>query len=217
MNEHRPSAPAPERLRPVILAGGQALRFGGRPKGLERVGGKRILDRVVDAMVEAFGVPPILIANDPGAPGWRSDLEIRADLRPGEGALGGLLSAVHAGAGHPVVVAAWDMPFVPPGLLGALAAGLAEADAVLPASDGRRGVEPLLAAYGPGCEAAIESALARGDRRAIAFHGEVRVGVLPLERVRTFGTPARIFFNVNSADDLAQAEGMWREPGSARS
>ena len=204
-------------MRPVILAGGQASRFGGRPKGLERVGGERILDRVVDAMVEAFGVPPILIANEPGAPSWRPDLETRADLRPGEGALGGLLSAVHAGTGGPVVVAAWDMPFVPAGLLRALAAGLADADAVLPASDGRRGVEPLLAAYGPACEAAIEAALARGDRRAIAFHAQVRVRILPPDEVRPFGDPARIFFNVNSADDLSQAEGMWRALGSARS
>lgn len=204
-------------VRPVILAGGTASRFGGKPKGLEVVGGRRILDRVVDAMVEAFGVPPILIANDPAAAAWRADLETRADLRPGEGALGGLLSAVHAGGGRPVVVAAWDMPFVPAGLLRALAEELGEADAVLPASDGRRGVEPLLAAYGPACEAAIEGALARGDRRAIAFHPAVRVRIVPLERVRTFGDPARIFFNVNSADDLQHAEGTWREPGSARS
>ena len=215
MSSLRPSAHPP--IRPVILAGGKASRFEGKPKGLEVVGGKRILDRVVDAMVEAFSVPPILIANDPGAHAWRADLETRADLRPGEGALGGLLSAVHAGAGAPVVVTAWDMPFVPATLLRELAAGLADADAVLPASDGRRGVEPLLAAYGPACEGAIEAALARGDRRAIAFHDQVRVTVLPLDRVRAFGDPARIFFNVNSADELQKAEGMWREPGSARS
>ena len=213
----RPTAIPPYRPRPVILAGGAASRFGGKPKGLEVVGGQRILDRVVDAMLEAFGVRPILIANDPGAHAWRPDVETRADLRPGEGALGGLLSAVHAGAGHPVVVAAWDMPFVPAGLLAELAAGLTSADAVLPASDGRRGLEPLLAAYGPACEGAIEAALARGDRRAIAFHEQVRVTVLPLDRVRAFGDPARIFFNVNSADELQKAEGMWREPGSARS
>ncbi len=217
MAPHRPSAAAPQRLRPIILAGGGATRFGGRPKGLERVGGVRILDRVVDAMVEAFGTPPVLIANDPDAGAWRPDLDIRADLRPGLGALGGLLSAVHAGGGAPVVVAAWDMPFVPAGLLRELADGLAEADAVLPASDGRRGVEPLLAAYGPASGPAIERALARGDRRAIAFHGEIRVTILPLARVRTHGDPARIFLNVNDANDLNLAEAAWRERGSARS
>lgn len=168
-------------------------------------------------MVEAFGTPPILIANDPVAAAWRPDLETRPDLRPGLGALGGLLSAVDAGGGAPVVVAAWDMPFVPAGLLRELAEGLAGADAVLPASDGRRGVEPLLAAYGPACGPAIERALARGDRRAIAFHGEVRVAILSLARVGAHGDPGRIFLNVNDANDLNSAEAAWRERGSARS
>ena len=215
MSSDRPTARP--LICPVILAGGGATRFGGRPKGLERIGGKRILDRVVDAMVEAFGTSPILIANDPASATWRPDLARLADLRPGAGALGGILSAVHVGAGAPVVVAAWDMPFIPAGLLRELAAGLAEHDAVLPASDGRRGVEPLLAAYAPACEAAIVQALDRGDRRAIAFHDAVRVGILPLERVRTFGDPALIFLNVNTSDELAQAEAVWLARGSSPS
>jgi molybdopterin-guanine dinucleotide biosynthesis protein A len=201
----------------VILAGGAASRFGGRPKGLELVGGQRILDRVVNAMVEAFGTPPILIANDPASAEWRPDLELHADLRAGEGSLGGIHTAVHFGGGASVVVAAWDMPFVPAGLLRELAAGLADHDAVLPASDGRRGVEPLLAAYASACEDPILRALERGDRRAIAFHGEVRVGILPLERVRSFGDPALIFLNVNTSDELAQAEAEWLARGSSRS
>jgi molybdopterin-guanine dinucleotide biosynthesis protein A len=204
-------------VRPVVLAGGAASRFGGRPKGLEQVGGKRILDRVVDAMVEAFGVPPILIANAEDVASWRPDLELRADVRPGQGALGGIHAAVVAGGGSPVVVAAWDMPFVPAGLLTELAARVTGADAVLPASDGRRGVEPLLAAYGPACLGPIEQALDRGDRRAIAFHDAVRVDILPLEVVRRHGDPGDIFLNVNTADDLSQAEARWLALGSVRS
>lgn len=215
MSDLRPSAPAP--LRPVILAGGGATRFGGRPKGLEPVGGERILDRLVDVCRDAFGVAPILVANDPEAPRWRPDLTTIPDVIPGEGALGGLLTALTAGAGAPVVVVAWDMPFVPAPLLRALAAGLATHDAVLPASDGRRGVEPLLAAYGPACLAPMTRALQRGDRRAIAFHGEVKVGILSLDEVRAFGDPARIFLNVNTPDDLTTAEAAWQERGSARS
>ena len=36
----------------VILAGGAASRFGGLPKGLERVDGRRIIDRVASALRE---------------------------------------------------------------------------------------------------------------------------------------------------------------------
>lgn len=217
MADLRPSAPAPLRVQPVILAGGGATRYGGRPKGLERVGGERILDRLVREAIGAFGTPPILVANDPEAPSWRRELRVVTDIRPGEGALGGLLTAVSAGEGAAVVVMAWDMPFVPASLLKALAAGLADHDAVLPASDGRRGVEPLLAAYGPACLIPMIAALERGDRRAIAFHDQVDVGILSLDEVRRHGDPALLFLNVNTPEDLQTAEAAWRERGSARS
>jgi len=215
MSETRPSDHAP--IRPVILAGGQATRYAGKPKGLELVGGRRILDRLVDAMMAAFDVPPILVANAPDARTWRPDLEVHADIRAGEGALGGLHTAVTLGEGRPVVVAAWDMPFVPPALLQELAAGLVDHDAMLPASDGRRGVEPMLAAYGPACLDPMGAALDRGDRRAIAFHDAIRVGILPLDRVRAHGDPSLIFLNVNTPEELSHAEAAWQARASARS
>jgi molybdopterin-guanine dinucleotide biosynthesis protein A len=203
-------------VRGVVLAGGGATRYGGRPKGLEEVGGRRILDRLVDEMTAAFGARPLLVANAPEAATWRDDLDVVADLRPGLGALGGLHTAVCLGPA-PVVVAAWDMPFVTSGLLAALAAGLADADACLPESGGRRGVEPLCAAYGPACRAAIERALDEGDLRAIGFHRHIRVGILPFEEVGRFGDPATLFLNVNTPDELAQAEAAWQGRGSSPS
>jgi hypothetical protein len=38
----------------------------------------------------------------------------------------------------------------------------------------------------------------------------VRTGRLGLERVREFGDPAELFFNVNAPDDLERAEAAWR-------
>lgn len=188
----------------MILAGGAASRFGGRPKGLEMVGGRRILDRLVGEFHAAFGTPPLLVANDPGARSWLDGLEVVTDHEPGLGALGGIQTAVLAGPA-PVVLAAWDMPFVSRQLLAALAGGLAAHDVFLPASDGPRGVEPLCGAYGPACGPAIATALARGDRRAIGFHPGLRVGILPAESVAEIGDPDRLFFNINTPDDLTRA------------
>jgi molybdenum cofactor guanylyltransferase len=200
--------------RGVILAGGEAARYGGRPKGLELVGGERILDRLVSVFVEAFGNLPLLVANDPAAPTWRKDLQVVPDVQPGLGALAGILTAVTLGPA-PVVLCAWDMPFVTAPLLQLLARGLETHDAYLPESDGHRGLEPLCAGYGPACRPAIVQALARGDRRAIAFHPQLNVGILPLERVRPLGDPATLFFNLNIPDDLAKADALWRH-GSSR-
>jgi molybdopterin-guanine dinucleotide biosynthesis protein A len=107
------------------------------------------------------------------------------------------------------------MPFVARGLLAELARRLAGADAVLPESDNRRGVEPLCAAYGPACGPAIRAALGRGDQRAIAFHNDVRVVKLAMPDVLQYGDPGVLFFNVNSPDDLTHAESTWRARGSS--
>jgi len=155
----------------------------------------------------------VLIANATGAAEWRPGLRVIPDVRPDGGAVGGLLTAV-LGAPAPVVAVAWDMPFVPAGLIRALADGLTGHDAFLPASDGPRGVEPTCAAYGPGCGPAITAALDAGDLRAIGFHDRVKVGILSFERVRQFGDPALLFFNVNTAADLSEADRLWRRASS---
>jgi molybdopterin-guanine dinucleotide biosynthesis protein A len=137
-------------------------------------------------------------------------------VRPGLGSLGGIYTAVLE-APAPVVCVAWDMPFVSAELIRWLADGLSRDDAVLPQSDGRRGVEPLCAAYGPACREAIAASLDAGDLRAIGFHARIRVGILPLAEVARRGDPALLFYNVNTADDLAHADELWRRHGSSPS
>lgn len=193
----------------AILAGGTASRFGGVAKGLAPVGGIAILARLRDAFRTALGREPVLIANAPDAGSWAPGLTLRADIIPGLGALGGILTAVRM-APAPVVVVAWDMPFVPAALIRELADHLQSADAVLPESEGPRGLEPLCAGYGPAVALAIESALERGDRRAVAFHDDVVLHRLPLAQVARHGPPARSFFNVNTVKDLERAEELWR-------
>ena len=179
------------------------------------VGGARIIDRVVDALIEATGSAPALVANAPDAARWRPGLAVFPDVAPGLGALGGILTAVETlGA---ALCVAWDMPFVPAALLRALAGGLAHADAVIPESSGSpHGVEPLCAAYGPACGPAIRAALARGDQRAIGFHTDVRVTRLPTSQVLMYGDPDVLFFNVNTAEDLQHAEVVCRARDSSR-
>ena len=203
-------------MRGAVLAGGAATRFDGRPKGLLEVGGRRVLDRVVDVLTATLGVPPLVVANAPEAPAWRPDLRCVSDLRPGMGSLGGVYTALAAGPG-PVLVAAWDLPFLERPLLDLLVRESRDWDLFLPESGaqghGSGAVEPLCAVYGPACRAPIERALAREDLRMISFHDSVRVGTLSLDRVRAVGDPAVLFFNVNEPADLERAETLWRRRG----
>lgn len=198
-------------MRGVILAGGAARRFGGAPKGLARVAGERLLDRVATALTAALGAPPLLVANAPDAGTWRPDLETVADVLPGAGALGGILTAIERGPA-PVVVVAWDMPFVTPALLRALADRLGDADACLPDSDGPRGLEPLCAAWGLGAGPVIRKRLTEGHLEIHGVLPALRVHRLDRAHVAACGDPAFLFANVNTPDDIAAADARLRAP-----
>jgi len=190
----------------VILAGGGATRFGGQPKGLQVVDGLRIIDRVAAALRVASD-ELLLVANDPNARSWLPGVRTVADVRRGEGALGGLHAALAHANGDAVLVVAWDMPWASEGLLRALrAAGERGFEACVPESGtSGRGVEPLCAWYAPSCLAAIERRLDEGDRRVVSFFQDVKVARLSAAEVSQWGDPARIFFNVNSPADLPRA------------
>lgn len=188
----------------AILAGGLATRYGGSPKGLERVNGERIIDRARRAL-EPVVDDLLLVANDPGASDWLPGVRCESDVRPGIGSLGGIHAAlVHARSA--VLVVAWDMPFVPSPLLRALRELGGRGDAAVPESESRRGLEPLCAYYGPACLPAIERRLAAGDRRVIAFYDDIRLLRLPYADVARFGDPSLLFMNVNSPEERILAE-----------
>ena len=193
-----------ERCTGVILAGGAASRYGGYPKGLLTVGESRVIDRVADALSHASD-ELLLIANDPAAAAWLPDVRTEADVRPGCGSLGG----IHAALWHartPVILVAWDMPFVPTDLLRALRDSAEGCDAVVPSSGSRRGVEPLCAWYSSSCLSAIEERLDANDLRVVSFYDSVRVRRLEPDEVARFGEPTRLFHNINTPSDLELAE-----------
>ena len=192
------------RVTGVVLAGGLSTRYGGLPKGLERVRGVRIIDRV-RAALEPVVDTLLLIANDDRASEWLPDVPSAGDVLRDVGSVAGIHAAlVHAGT--PVLVVAWDMPFVPSGLLRTLRDGGRNSDAAVPESDSRRGLEPLCAYYSPACTGAIERRIAAGDRRVIAFYDDVHMVRVPADVVATFGDPAFLFMNVNTPDERERAE-----------
>lgn len=189
------------------MAGGQNRRYGGEPKALEAVGGEAIAVRAIRALGAAAS-RVVLVANEPET--FRSlSLEIRPDIRPGLGALGGIHTAVvwaEEEGCRGALVAACDMPFLSAELLQRLADGAGAAEVVAPASDSRRGLEPLCACYGVDCRPAIEAALERGDRHVTSFFPDVQVRTLPREVVAEFGDPDLLFLNVNTPEDRERAE-----------
>ncbi|HEX2093761.1 MAG TPA: molybdenum cofactor guanylyltransferase [Longimicrobiaceae bacterium] len=207
-----PLAAAPSRPLAAVLAGGESRRFGS-PKALARVGGERVVDRVLHAL---RGVPaePVLIVNRPELFGDLG-IPVRPDRVAGAGALAGIHAALcwAEEAGRPgALCVACDLPFLDPALLRRILeiASSEPADAVVPESTGRRGVEPLCAYYRVTCRAAAEEMLARGDRQLLGLLGRIRARRLPLAEVTQLGEPEILFLNVNTPDDHRRAEELAR-------
>ena len=204
----RTPAAAPPPPLGVILAGGASTRFGG-PKALARVGGRRIVDRVREALAAA--VPDVAVSANDAALFADLGLPILPDAEPGLGPLGGVLAGLREAAARGAsgaLVVACDLPSVSAALLRTIAARAAasDADAVVPESPGRRGVEPLCAWYSVRCIGELERMLAEGERRAHRLAGRVRAERIPLAEVRHAGDPHLLFHNVNTVSDLHMAE-----------
>ena len=190
----------------VVMAGGRNTRFGDI-KAFARVNGVRIIDHVIETL-SGVSDEVAISAND-AATYAPLGLPMRADVHHDAGALGGLHAALAWAEerGHDGILAvACDMPFASATLLRALLDKATMHDAVLPESDGRRGIEPLFAYYSTHCLPAVEAALQREDRRMIGFHEGLNIHRLPLDEVRKHGDPELLFMNVNTLAELEIAQ-----------
>lgn len=149
----------------VVLTGGASRRMG-RDKALIEVGGETLAVRVAATLTAAGLAPVTCVGGDLAALG-RSGLVAVADDHPGEGPLGGVLTALaRHRAADGVVVTACDLVAPSVGALARLlaAAGVAAPDAgvVVPVVAGRR--QWLHALWRPAAAPALVAAFAAGER-----------------------------------------------------
>ena len=196
-------------LAGAIVAGGAALRFGGAPKGLHRVGGIRIIDRVAAAL-RATTSELMIVSNASDASEWLPQVPVHADVRAERGSLIGIHTALtYATSG--VLVVAWDMPFVSAALL-QMIRDWPRGDSLAVFPEGPSGPEPFCALYTPACRPIIEAAIDAGDFRLSHLTARLaKVDVISIGEIEQLGDPATLLFNVNSPTDLARAESIHAE------
>jgi len=167
----------------------------GCDKALVRLCGRTLLERAVQVVRQAGGVPLIVGARRPAAGVEDARWEDESD---GAGERAGLTSC-----GTRVAVAlACDLPLVPAALLRFIAAEANGHDAVVPRAAGE--MQVLAAAYTVGCLPAITLHLASGSGSIHGFLGAVDCRILEDDELRRFGGE-EMFLNVNTPDDLARA------------
>lgn len=206
-----PAVPPPAISSPVlglILAGGQARRMGGGDKPLLRLGGRTLLERVVERLGPQCGAGLALSANgDParfsGFPGPILPDSVPDQPGPLAGILAGMEHAAVRGVAR-VVSVSGDAPFLPGDLVARLEAARSEAGIALAASGARQ--HYTIALWPVGLRDALRAYLERGERRVGAFIAPQGAAVVswPAE-------PVDPFLNVNTPDDLAAAQAL--DPG----
>lgn len=181
----------------AVLAGGRSRRMGS-PKALVELAGRPLIAHVL-AAVEAASLEPVVVAK---ADSPLPSVSCRVLRDPAEPIhpLQGLLTALAASGGRPVVALACDMPLVPPRLLEWLA-GLGGSAAVVEAT-GR--IQPLLARYEPAVAPGLQGALARGASAQEAV-SRLDPRIVTESELARFGDPELICLNVNTPADLERA------------
>jgi molybdopterin-guanine dinucleotide biosynthesis protein A len=196
----------------LVLAGGLARRMGGGDKALIRIGTATILDRVLERIGPSCAG---IILNANGDPGRfvRFGLPVIADDVSGfAGPLAGILAGLDWVAGNQpgvewVVSVPGDCPFLPRDLVGRLHAAREAAGTPLACAQSGDWRHPV---------AALWPVVLRDDlRRAIVDEGlrkiEVWTGRHGVALASWPVEPVDPFFNVNTPEDLAEAERLARD------
>jgi molybdopterin-guanine dinucleotide biosynthesis protein A len=184
----------------AVLAGGVGSRMGGG-KSCAELHGQSLIAYPLAALAEA-GLEAIVCAK-PGDRLPPMEAPVLREPEQPRHPLAGIVAALRAGEGRPVVVVACDLPFVNAGLIRLLAA--APERLVVPVLRGRP--QPLLARYEPSLLPELEAALEREEplTRTVESLSPRLLGEAELAR---FGDPHRLLFNVNDPDDLREAEAL---------
>lgn len=192
----------------VVLAGGRATRMGGGDKGLLPLGDGTLLDHVLDRLGPQVQSVALNANGDP-ARFEHYDLPVLADsVERHPGPLAGVLAGMDWAAGQgatQIVTVAADTPFFPRDLVARLqdaSFGMTHplALAATPGREGRLDRHPTFGLWPVALAQDLREALEAGTRKVVLWTDKHE------GRSAVFAAEHDPFFNVNTPDDLAEAQ-----------
>jgi len=191
----------------IILAGGESSRLGGT-KAFQVVGGKNLLQRVIDRVTLVSD--RTLVVGFSARPGLPASIDYREDLYPGKGPLGGIYTGLEASRSNYNLVVACDLPFLNVELLRHMIKLSPGFDAVVP----RVGkAQPLCAVYSRSCREIMKAQVESNLLKISRFLDSVNARYIEEEECRSIDRHLLSFFNINSPADLARANRLVEETG----
>ncbi len=210
------------RLGGVILAGGRSSRMG-RPKAWLPIGGRTMLEIVLDAVgaglrqavtdlreagaeLRAPGArsdPPIVVvaAPDQELPSLPAGVDRAVDTVEGEGPLRGMQAGFDliAGRADVVFVSSCDAPMIRPAFVARMISMIGDHDIAVPFVDDRH--HPLAGVYRTRLGAVIGDLLTTGRRRPFDLFDRARTLVVTAEELRSVDPDLDSLKNFNSPSE----------------
>jgi len=190
----------PMEITGIILAGGKSRRLDYKNKALLQIGGKSIVERVIDAI---SGVTDkfIMITNSPDDY-EHLGLPMFGDVIAGTGPLGGIYSGLARSGTHNNIIVACDMPFIQPKLFELLISHIADNDIVIPVTPD--GYHPLCAVYSKNCIKPVELLIEADQLKVTNLFRYVKVNEMIFSEEHPYYAQDMLF-NVNTHEDYAKA------------
>jgi molybdopterin-guanine dinucleotide biosynthesis protein A len=189
-----------------VLAGGGSTRFG-RDKALVGVGGKPMLARMIEILQDATKKAKVVASRGKYE---AFGVEIVEDRWPGEGPLGGIVTALEDAVGNDAqpawnLIVSCDMPFLTPEWMRymAMRAASSPAQVILPRSSS--GPEPLCACWRTDAAETLRAGFEGGVRKVTGGVALLRSEVLDEADWKRFDSAGRLFWNMNTAADYEEA------------
>ena len=196
-----------EKLVGVILAGGLARRMGGGDKSMLSLGGRKILDYVIESATMQLGCV-IINANGDPARFEAFNLPVQDDIVPGfAGPLAGVLSAMawakkhQQEASHIITIAA-DTPFFPSDYVARMCEQMHAENKALACASYQGRTQPVFGLWPVALFDDLYKALVEDDIRKVdRFTARYAVADVAFDELKQ-----NPFFNVNKPEDIALGE-----------
>ena len=204
-----------------VQAGGGSTRFGA-DKALVEIGGKTLLARTVELVASVCGETRIVA---PAGKYAVAAVSIVADKWPGQGPLGGILTAldfsiekfrVADGGGCCVLIVSCDMPFLSLEWLTYLCDRAVKSTACVVVPESENGLEPLCACWRTAAAAKVQAAFDGGVRKVTEAMKRLPMEVLDEAAWKRFDTDGRLFWNMNTLADYEEARRVFEERAGQR-
>ncbi|MFC2004279.1 molybdenum cofactor guanylyltransferase [Chloroflexota bacterium] len=187
----------------IILAGGKNLRLG-RSKALEVIGGKSLIECVIERLKPLTGQLLIVTSQEQFNLPITFEADILVDIHPSKGPLGGIYTGLLASQFPYSIVVACDMPFLNSELLRYMIELCGDFDAVVPRL-GEGMIEPLHAIYSKSCLDNMKKRLESNQLGIHSFLNTVRVRYIERDECQRLDPELLSFLNINYQSDLERA------------